>query len=135
MGDKAKDIADCPRLLLNDAAIGQPPKGKGEGVPQLGDADGPILVENGWRKGYKLLVGDLPTTIDKVEIGKLRSGYIDVAMNNTRSKYVHAFAMISLDDMPLAVEAFEKMQRTKFDPGDGQLHWPSVKWFGHGKHH
>ena len=35
MGDKAKDIADCQRLLLSDTAIGQPPKGKGKGVPQL----------------------------------------------------------------------------------------------------
>ena len=65
MGDKAKDVADCQRLLLNDAAIGQPPKGKCKGVPQLGDPDGPLIVERGWRKGYKLRAGDLPRSIDK----------------------------------------------------------------------
>ena len=74
MWDKAKGIADCQRLLLSDAAIGQPPKGKGKGVPQLGDADGPMIVDSGWCKGYKLWVGDLPRTIDKVEIGRLCPG-------------------------------------------------------------
>jgi hypothetical protein len=29
--------------------------------------------------------------------------------------------------------AFQTFVSTKFDHGDGQLHWPSVKWFGHEK--
>ena len=48
----------------------------------------------------------MPRTIDKVEIGKLCPGYIDVAVNNTRSKSGHAFAVISFEDLALAMEAF-----------------------------
>ena len=44
--DKAKDLAEARGLLL-----GPPPKGKGKGVPQLGDPDG---MESGWAKRYKL---------------------------------------------------------------------------------
>ena len=102
MGDKAKDIADCQRLLLSGAAVGQPPKGRGKGVPQLGDADGPVFLDSGWRRGYKLWVGDMPRTIDKVEIGKLCLGFIDVAVNNTMSRSGHAFAVISFGDLALA---------------------------------
>ena len=46
--DKAKDLAEARALLLRP-----PPKGKGKGVPQLGDADGPMILESGWCKGYK----------------------------------------------------------------------------------
>ena len=109
MGDKAKDIADCQRLLLSDAAVGQPPKGKGKGVPQLGDPDGPLLVERGWRKGYKLWVGDLPRSIGKVDIGRLCPGYIDVSVNCTKSRSGHAFAVISFEDLTLAMQAFDRM--------------------------
>ena len=96
MGDKAKDIADCQRLLFSDAAVGQPPKGKGKGVPQLGDLDGPLIVESGLRKGYKLWVGVLPRSIAKVEIGRLCPGLIHVSVNSTKSMSGHAFAVISL---------------------------------------
>ncbi len=46
----------------------------------------------------------------------------------------HAQAIFTLEDLALALEAFERLQWAKFDHGDGQMHWPSVKWFGHGKH-
>ena len=130
MGGKAKDIADCQRLLLSDAAVGQPPKGKGKGVPQVGDADGPKFVESGWRKGYKLWVGDLPKSIDNVEICKVWTGFIDVSVNNTKTNSGHAFAVISFEDLTLAMEAFDRMQWTKFDHAAGQLHWPlcEVVW-------
>ena len=86
LGEKAKDIADCQKLPFCDAAIGQPPKGKGKGVPQFGDPDGPLLVDKGWCKSYKLWVGDLPRTIDTMYIGQLCPGFIYVAVNNTKSK-------------------------------------------------
>ena len=134
LGEKAEDIADCHKLLFCDVAVGQPPKGKGKGVPQLGDFDGPLLVDRGWCKGYKLWVGDLPRTPDIVDIGKLCLVLIDVSVNNQRSRSGHAFAAITFEDLALALEAFERMQWTKFDHGVGQMHWPYAKWLGRGKH-
>ena len=131
MGDKAKDIADCQRLLLNDAAVGQPPKGKGKGVPQLGDPDGPLIVERGWCKGDKLRVGGLPRSIDKVDIGRLCPGFIDVSVNCTKSRSGHAFAVISFQDSTLAMQSVGGMQWTRLDHWYGQMQWDSVKWFGH----
>ena len=123
---KGNDLEECQKLLFSEAAK---PKGKGKGVPQLGDPDGPVIVQSGWLTGYKIWVGDLPRNMDKVEIGKLCPGQLDVAMNNTRSKSGHAFAVIAFEDVGLAMEAFERLQWTRFDHGGGQLHWPSVKWF------
>ena len=40
--DKAKDLAEARALLLRP-----PPKGKGTGVPQLGDPDGTLILESG----------------------------------------------------------------------------------------
>ena len=106
LGEKGKDITDCQKLLFCDAAVGKPPKGKGKGVPQLGDLDGPLIVDSGWCKGYKLWVGDLPRAIDKVDIGKLCIGFIDASVNNTRSRSGHAFAVITFEGLALALEAF-----------------------------
>ena len=127
--EKAKDIADARGLL-----VGPPPKGKGKSVPQLGYLDGPFIMESGWRKGYKLSLGSLPRNIDQVYIGQLCLGFIDVNVTNSKSRSGHAQAIITFEDLALAMEAFERLQCNKFDNGDGQMHWPSVKWFGHGKH-
>ena len=101
LGEKAKDIADARGLLL-----GPPPKGKGRGVPQLGDHDGPLILESGWLKSYKLWVGDLPKSIDQVYIGQLRPGFIEVNMTNSTSKSGHAQAIITFENLDLALAAF-----------------------------
>ena len=85
-------------------------------------------------KGYKLWVGDLPRNIDKVYIGQLCPGFMDVSVTNAKSKSGHAFAVIAFEDLALALQAFERMQRTMFDHGASHSNWPSVKWFGRGKH-
>jgi anthranilate phosphoribosyltransferase len=54
-------------------------------------------------------------------VGELRGGKI-------REYEIHP------EDFGLAMESFERLQWTRFDHGDGQLHWTYVKWFGHGKH-
>ena len=111
-----------------------PPKGQGKGVPQLRDPVGPMILESGWCRGYNLWVGDLPRTIDKVYIGQLCLGFIYVNATNAKSRSGHAQALINFEVLALALEAFERLQWSKFDHGDGQMHWPYVKWFGHGKH-
>jgi hypothetical protein len=131
--DKGNNMDICNQCLFTDQAMESGPKGKGKGIPQLGDPDGPMLVDSGWAKGWKVWVGDLPRNIDKVDIGKLCPGQTDVAVNNTRSRSGHAFSVITFDDLEKAMAAFQTLQWTKFDHGDGQMHWPSVKWFGRGK--
>ena len=73
--DNTEDLAEARALLLRP-----PPKGKGKGVPQLGDLDGPLLVDSGWCKGYTLWIGDLPRAIHKVDIGKMCIGFLDVSV-------------------------------------------------------
>ena len=80
------------------------------------------------------MVGDLPRTIDKVYIGQLCLGFIDVNVTNSKSRSGYAQAIITFEDLALALAAFARLQWSKFDHGDGQMHWPSVKWLGHGKH-
>ena len=126
--DKAKDLAEARGLLL-----GPPPKGRGKGVPQLGVPNGPMVLETGWCKGYKLSVGDLPRRIDKVYIGQLCLAFSDVNVTNSQSRSGMSQENITCEDLALALEAFGRLQWSKFDHGDGQMHWASVKWFGHGK--
>ena len=67
-------------------------------------------------------------------IGQLCPGFIDVNVTNSKSKSGHAQAIITFEDLALALEAFERLQWSKFDHGKGQMHWPSVKCFkGTGK--
>ena len=134
LGEKDNGIADCQQLLLCAAAVGHRPKGTGKGVPQLGALDGPVIVGSGCLRGYKVWVGELQRNKDKVDICRLCSGFMDVVVNNTRSRSGHAFAVITFGDLGLAMEAFERLQWTRFDHGDGQVHWPSVKWFGQATH-
>ena len=108
-------------------------QGKGKGIPKLGEPFGPLVVESGWVTGWKVWVGDLPRNTDKVETSKLCPGQIDVAVNNTRSRSGHAFAVITFNNLDKAMAAFQTLVSTKFDHGDGQLRWPSVNWLGHGK--
>ena len=110
-------------------------KGKGKYVPQPGDPDGPVIVSSGWATGYKVWIGDLPRCIDKVAIGRLCPGYVDVAVNNQRSKSGHAFSVVtfSATDLDKAMEAYATLLQSKFDHGDGQMHWATVRWFGHDK--
>ena len=62
-------------------------------------------------------------------------GFIDVNVTNNTSKSGHSQAITTFEDLELALAAFERLQQCKFDHGEGQMHWPSVKWFkGHGKH-
>lgn len=131
IADKANDMDLCMDIMHQQQAEDTGPKGKGKGIPQLGEQFGPLIVESGWATGWKVWVGDLPKNIDKVDIGRLCPGQIDVAVNNTRSRSGHAFAVITFEHLDMAMAAFEKLMSTKFDHGDGQMHWPSVKWFGH----
>ena len=48
--DKAKDLAEARALLLRP-----PPKGKGKGVPQSGDPDGPLIMDSGWFKSIQIM--------------------------------------------------------------------------------
>ena len=109
-------------------------QGKGKGIPKLGEPFGPLVVESGWVTGWKVWVGDLPGNIDKGDIGRLCPGQIDVCVNNTRSRSGHAFAVITFENLDLAMQAFQTLMCTRFDHGGGQMHWPSVKWFGHEKY-
>ena len=129
--NKAQDMDLCMNLMLHETANAKGAKGKGKGIPQLGEPFGPMIIESGWCKGWKVWVGDLPANIDKVDIGKLCPGQIDVAVNNFKSRSGHAFAVITFERLEEAMASFHALQWTKFDHGDGQLHWPSVKWFGH----
>jgi hypothetical protein len=132
MMDKSASMDTCMQWLFTEPAVDKGhAKGKGKGIPQVGDPDGPMIVDSGWAKGWKVWIGDLPRNIDKVDIGKLCPGQIDVSVNNQRSRSGHAFSVITFDDLDLAMAAFQTLQWTKFDHGDGQMHWPSVKWFGH----
>ena len=67
-------------------------------------------------------------------IGQLCIGFIGVNVTNTKSRSGHAQASITFEDLALALEAFERLQWSKFYHGDGQMQRPSLKWFGHGKH-
>jgi hypothetical protein len=96
-------------------------EGKGKGIPKLGEPFGPLVVESGWVTGWKVWVGDLPRNIGKVETSKLCPGQIDVAVNNTRSRSGHAFAVITFNNLDKAMAAFQTLVSTKFDHGDGQL--------------
>ena len=79
-------------------------------------------------------VGDLPRTIDKVYTGQLCPGLIDVSVANTKSKSGRSQAIITFENLEVAMEAFERLQWSKLDHGKGQMHWPSVKRFkGTGK--
>ena len=133
MVDKAEDMDSCIDIVHSEPAQDTRAKAKGKGIPQLGKPLGPMVVESGWATGWKAWVGDLPRNIDKVDIGKLCPGQIDVAVNNTRSRSGHAFAVITFTNLDKAMEAFQTLVSTKFDHGDCQLRWPSVKWLGHEK--
>ena len=136
MVDKAEDMDSCIDIVHSEPAqdTSAKGKGKGKGIPQLGEPLGPLVVESGWATGWKVWVGDLPRNIDKVDIGRLCPGQCDVAVNNTRSRSGHAFAVITFTNLDKAMAAFQTLMTTKFDHGEGQLHWPSVKWFGHEKY-
>jgi hypothetical protein len=135
MVDKAEDMDSCIDIVHSEPAAQETKaKGQGKGIPQLGDQFGPLIVESGWANGWKVWVGDLPGNIDKVDIGRLCPGQIDVCVNNTRSRSGHAFAVITFENLDLAMAAFQTLMCTRFDHGGGQMHWPSVKWFGHEKY-
>jgi hypothetical protein len=129
--EKAQDMHLCMNLMLHEQPSVTSAKGKGKGIPKLGEPFGPLIVESGWAKGWKVWVGDLPRNVDKVDIGRLCPGQTDVSVNNFKSKSGMAFAVITFADLDLAMQAFETLLWTRFDHGGGQLHWPSVKWFGH----
>ena len=135
MVDKAEDMDSCIDIVHSEPAQDTRAKGKGKGIPQLGEPFGQLVVESGWATGWKVWVGDLPRNIDKVDIGRLCPGQYDVCVcvNNTRSRSGHALAVITFSDLVKAMAAFQTLVSTKFDHGDGRLHWPSVKWFGHKK--
>ena len=68
-------------------------------------------------------------------IGQLCPGFTDVNVTNNTSKSGHSQAIVTFEGLNMALAAFERPQWCKFDHGEGQMHWPSVKWFkGHGKH-
>ena len=67
-------------------------------------------------------------------VGQLCPGFIDVNVTNTKSKSGHAQAIITFKYLDLELAAFQRLLWSKFDHGDGQMHWPSVKLLGHGKH-
>ena len=61
-------------------------------------------------------VGDLPRTIDKVYIGQLCPGFIDVNVTNTKSKSGKSQASVTFENLEMAMEAFEKLQWRKIRP-------------------
>jgi hypothetical protein len=132
--DEKADTMGCAIDLLLGCGKG---KGKGKLVPQPGEPDGPVIVTSGWASGYKIWIGDLPRHVDKVAIGILCPGFEDVAVNNQRSKSGHAFSVVTfkVSDLDKAMAAFATLLEAKFDHGDGQLHWATVRWFGHDKGH
>ena len=68
-------------------------------------------------------------------IGQLCPGFTYVNVTNNTSKSGHAQAIVTFEDLDLAMAAFERLQWCKFDHGEGQMHWHYAKWFkGHGKH-
>ena len=68
-------------------------------------------------------------------IGQLCLGFIDVNVTKNTSKFGHSQAIVTFEDLELALAALEWLQWCKFDHGEGQMHWPSVsKCKGHGKH-
>ena len=76
-----------------------------------------------------MLVGGLPRTIDKVYIGQMCLGFIDVNVTNTKSMSGISQAITTFENLEMAMEAFERLQWCKFDHGKGQLRWPSAQVF------
>ena len=76
----------------------------------MGDPDGPLIMESGWVKGYELWDGDLPRAIDKVYIGQLRPGFVDMNVTNTKSKSGMAQAIVTFEYLIMAMEALERLQ-------------------------
>ena len=83
MLDKSASMDTCMQWLFTEPAVDKGAKGKGKGIPQVGDPDGPMIVDNGWARGWKVWVGDLARNIANVDIGRLCPGCIDVSVNNT----------------------------------------------------
>jgi hypothetical protein len=119
MVDKAEDMDSCIDIVQSEPAQDTRAKGKGKGIPQLGEPFGPLVVESGWATGWKVCA---------------LANVMCVCVNNTRSRSGHAFAVITFTNLDKAMAAFQTLMSTKFDHGEGQLHWPSVKWFGHEKY-
>ena len=137
--DEADALEDCVDILLATPTLDEPmpnaqlsDKGSGKGrplrVPQMGDEDGPVWVEDGWVFGYKLWVGDLPSDINSKVIGQCCVGYKDMSAQSRRTHSGMADAVITFTDEALAIKAFEDVSMTKFDHG-GALHWPLVRWY------
>jgi hypothetical protein len=108
-------------------------KGKGKGkvevfVP-MDDDRGPIWVQEGWVHGYKVFIGDLPKSIGKMDLAHCTQGQADLAVNANASRSGMAYAIVTFLDLEEAVACFKKACGIRFDHGQGQWHWASVKWF------
>ena len=104
-------------------------KGKPLRVPELDDEDGPKWIEEGWVSGWKLWVGDLPGGVRKTDVGQYCEGQVDVSVQSNKTRSGMAFAIVTFLDLTMAIKAFEQVAMAKFDHGNGQMYWPTVKWF------
>ena len=111
---KAVAIGQCVDMMVAEPQPDEPmPKdhqdmcsGKGTGmllrVPQLGDEDGPMWVDDAWLPGYRLWVGHLRHDTCRTTIGQYCDGYVDVAV---RSKNEEAYAIMTFIDVAIAIKA------------------------------
>ena len=64
----------------------------------------------------------------KVSIGQYCEGQVDISAQSHKTRSGMACAIITFRDEALAIKAFEQLSMAKFQRGNGQMHWPVVKW-------
>ena len=95
----------------------------------MGEENGPKWIEGGWVSGWKLWIGDLPGGVCKTDVGHYCEGQVDVSVQSNKTRSGMAFAIVTFLDLTMTIKAFEQVAMAKFDHGNGQMYWPSVKWF------
>ena len=107
-------------------------KARGKGTPlrvaQVVDENGPTWIKEGWVSGWKLWVGDLPFDVKRPANACHCPGFADIAVAYNKPPSGAAFAIVTFEDLAAAFKAFEQVAMAKFDHGEGQMMWPSVKW-------
>ena len=106
-------------------------KARGKGtplrVPRGGDENGPKWIKEGWVSGWKLWVRDLPCDVKRTAIAAHCPGFADMSVVYNKPPSGAAFAIVTFEDLAAAFKAFEQVAMAKFDHGECQVMWPSVK--------
>ena len=139
--DVCKNLVDFGYMCEDsEISLTTPPGGIGrdhghytmrpEEVPTQPDAiNGPQWCATGHKHGYKVWAGDLPRTLQKAQLARvIGTGWLDIALNNDKSASGQTYAVITYDNLDMAITCFRTLVASKFDNGQGVVE-PPVRWW------